>query len=256
MSKRNLRQVLEWLYHPQNDAKPPASSALETEVMESYAKRFAGKRRGLWLLQPQSMLARTAVAVLLVAVLGVACELPTSAQVDLGQRIIVQLQPPKAMDTGARESMRALQEQLHNALSEAGAENVRIAVGQIDDRRTELDIVAWDEDLSARAVEDILREHIGADNLLTVNITALSGTISESFRHRVMRELFGVRVEDDSAEALRADILQRLTEQGFGNNARVEVLDDGSTRKITVEAESLDGSREIADEIIFERKEN
>ena len=71
-----------------------------------------------------------------------------------------------------------------------------------------------------------------------------------------MRTFFHLDVRGDTAEKLRASILEGLAEQGFDGNAHVEVLDDGSTRKITVEAGTADGSREISNEIILELKEN
>jgi len=252
MSKRTVRQILERLYQRQRDPLTPASAALEAQVMSSYNKRYGAQKKRLWLLKPQSMLARTAMAaVLLVAVLGVACEFPTSAEVEMGQRIVVQLQPSKAT-----ADMRSIEKQLHSALSDAGADKVRIVVDGSDAQHPIMDIVAWDEHLSAWDVENILRQQVGAENITTFNITALSGTVSETLGRRLLREFFGFDVKTETAEELRAGILRRLAEQGFDGATRVEVQDDGSTRKITVEASTEDGSREIVDEVIIKQDGN
>jgi hypothetical protein len=258
MRQRTLQQVLQAVYrapHSMPSAAKP-SAALEADIMAAYDKRHGHQRQGLsvWraLWQPRSVLARTAAtAVLLIALLGVACELPTTANVDMGQRMVLQVQAdPSAAD------LLHFEEKLHGALSAAGADNVQIAIERSNAQTLTFDIVAWDEDLSARRVEEIVRKQLGATNILTVNISTLTGTVTESLGHRMMREFFGADINGPSAEELRADILQRLVEQGFDSAASVQVQDDGTTRKITVEAKTADGTKEVADEIIIERDNN
>ena len=80
--------------------------------------------------------------------------------------------------------------------------------------------------------------------------------MSEPLGRSLGRRVFDLDVGDETAEELRAAILTSLAAQGFDGAARVEVLDEGSTRKITVEAGTADGSRKIADEIIIDKDDN
>ena len=139
MSKRTLRQILQRLYEPRSNGKGAASAHLEAQVMAAYQARFGRQQWSLW--KPHSLVARTAIAsVLVIALLGVACELPTSAKVDLGQRIVVQVQPNES-----NADRLAFQSRLQQALADAGAEQVRILVGDSDAQHLMMDIVAWDE---------------------------------------------------------------------------------------------------------------
>jgi len=250
MSGRTLKQILLRLYEPQTGTELHGSASLQARVMADYHKRFRRRHRVPWM--PQARWARTAMAaVLVVAVLGVACELPTRATVDMGQRVVVQVQP-----SAATADLHGLEGRLHQALIDAGAEKVRITVAEANDQPCALEIIALDEKLSPADIEAVLTEEIGADNILTVDFRTLSGSFSETLGHRLARTFFGMDVSQDTAEELRASILQRLAEQGFDGSTQVDVQDDGSVRRITVEAGTTDGTRQIADEVVIERKDN
>jgi len=252
MRERALKSLLRRLYGtpdapPTGHAQPrPGFEAeLETRSMASYRSLYGSANHPR---SPRVPRLRAAFAgVLGIALLGVACEIPTRSEVSLGQHVRASFVLQKGTQAGPELDAR-----LRQALEAAGVERVLLSVAETVGGEATLDLVAWGDRLVAGEIESIVRASLGNERLLELQTDALSGTVEESLGHRVGRRFFGLDVEQESAEALRASVLQQLSEQGFDGTADVQVQDDGSRRTISIEASSQDGSRQIEDEIILE----
>jgi len=240
------------MYPPQDLGRPEFLAELEAEIVANYQRLYTPRRKNTAWWSPRYPIVRYAMgALLLIAVLGVACELPTSSQVEMGQHARVWFVADEAeLDNGAFD-MR-----LREALAAAGAEKVHIALLQNDGAPTELQVFAWGQHVSQDDIEAVILQHVGQTNLRTIDFESLAGTVSETLGRKIGRRLFGIDVSGETAEQLRATILEQLAAQGFDGTARVEVLDDGTRRKVTVEASTADGSRETISEIIIENPDN
>lgn len=248
---------------PSRTDSAPFSAALEQRVAAHHQALYG--RRGLVaaLLRtagvsavrlPQSTATRTVLAsALLMALVGMACEIPTSSRVELGHRVVVRFLPAAGASGDAR-----IEAALRTALQPLGVDALRIGVTHTDDGIATLDVVAWGEHVTPELLEKAVTRQIGVDGIdgedtvLTVDIRALHGTVDENLGRRMGRSLFGLELAHDTAEELRAAILQQLAAEGFDGTANVQVQEDGSVRRIQIEADSKDGSRQIADEIILD----
>jgi hypothetical protein len=227
---------------------PTFAADLESRVLSHYEKRYAARGRLRRLRLPRSVPARIALAsAMLLALVGVACEIPTSSRVQMGHHVVVRY--VAAMGATADEHVEAA---LRQVLEPLGADAVRIGLSHRDDGLAHLDIVAWGEHLTPDAVERAVTGQIGAPRIRTIQTSALTATVTESLGRRMGRHLFGLDVEHQSAAELRAAILERLTAEGFDGDADVQVEDDGSMRRIRIDADTKDGSRQVADEILLD----
>jgi hypothetical protein len=239
------------MYPLRANVRPEFPAELEVEVMARYETLYT-RRKWSALLNPRNRIGRYAMgSLLIVALIAGACELPTSTSVEMGHHVNVRFVP--ADNAQANGTLEA---QLQTALAAAGAEKIGIRLQETDDGRAEMNVLVWGQHISQGDVERLIEQRLGEERILTVNIQALTGNVSETLGKRIGRRVFDIDVGSETVEELRATIVARLVEQGFDGNTKVDVKDDGSIRKVTIEAGTADGSREIADEVIIERRDN
>jgi hypothetical protein len=240
------------MYPRRGEVRPEFPAQLEADVMSRYENLYSQRRKWAPLLNPRNRIGRYAMGSLLaVALIGVACEMPTSTPVEMGHRVNVQF--AAADPTWLNGS---LDSELRAALAAAGAEKIEVSVRSTDDGSVQMDVLVWGQHVSRDEVERLIEQHVGEEHPLSVNVQALTGKVSETLGKRIGRRLFDIEVSGETAEELRAAILEQLAEQGFDGSVVVDVQDDGKVRKITVEAGTTDGSREVADEVIIDRRDN
>lgn len=214
---------------------------LETQLLDAYRDRYPHHRRWLMLLNPWNRAARFALAGLAVALLGVgACTTSTTTEVEMGQKVTI------AMAAKADVDLPTLQTQLNDFFhAQPGLEGVNLNV-QMRDGQTTLDVMVWGQGLDGAALEAGLRDQVPALAGATVTVTPLTGTVRENLLSHLGHEYLGVELEvkGQTADEIRAQILQQLAAQGIDGDAQVQVEDlpDGR-RQVKVEVR-----KEVADE--------
>jgi len=285
MRSRSFRNTLRSMYS-RRDAAPEPPQELEADVMTRYEALYSHGRSWIGLLNPHNRIARYALGSLgVLALTGVACEMPTSTPVELGQHVTMQFAPAEdapAEDAPAQVSLQIevevvqsgdgaeatplrempfegrqiFEPELQSALAAAGADKIEFRMRRVDGRPSGMDVFVWGQHIAPGDIERLIEQYVGEERILSYDIQPLTGTVSETLGKRIGRRLFDIEVGGETAEQLRASILAQLAEQGFDGDAVVDVQDDGGVRKITVEAGTSDGSRKVANEVIIERPEN
>lgn len=214
---------------------------LETALLDAYRDRYPHHRRWLMLLNPWNRVARFAMAGLAVALLGVgACSTSTTTEVEMGQKVTI------AMAAKADVDLQTLQTQLNEFFhAQPGLEGVNLNV-QVRDGQTTLDVMVWGQDLDGAALAAGLREQVPALAGATVSVTPLTGEVRENLLSHLGHEYLGVELEvkGQTADEIRAQILQQLAARGIDGDAQVQVEDlpDGR-RQVKVEVR-----KEVGDE--------
>lgn len=206
---------------------------LEAMLLDAYRDRYPHHRRWLMLLNPWNRVARFALAGLAVALLGVgACSTSTTTEVGMGQKVSINLAAKAAVDLSSLQSQ--LNEFLHTV---PGVEGVNLNVRRMDDD-TQVDLMVWGQDLDASALESGLRGQVPALAGATIAVSPLTGSVRESLLSHLGHEYLGVEldVKGQTADEIRAQILQQLAAQGVDGDAQVQVEDlpDGR-RQVKVE---------------------
>lgn len=206
---------------------------LETALLDAYRDRYPHHRRWLMLLNPWNRVARLALAGLAVALLGVgACTTSTTTEVEMGQKVTIALADKADVD------LSTVHAQLNDFFgAQPGLEGVNLNV-QVCNGQTTIDAMAWGQDLDGSALEAALRDQVPALAGATVTVTPLTGSVHENVLAHLGRECLGIELEvtGQTADEIRAQILQQLAARGIDGDAQVQVEDlpDGR-RQVKVE---------------------
>lgn len=215
---------------------PGHRAQLEASVLDTYRRRYPRHRRWLMLLNPWNRVARLAMAGLAVALLGVgACSTSTTTEVEMGQKLTI------GLDTKANVDLSTLDGELNRFFSaQPGVDGVSFNV-QMRDGRTTFEVMAWGQDLDAAALEAAMRKDVPALAGATVTVEPLAGSVRENLLSHLGHTMLGLEVTGETADEIRAQILQQMAAQGLDGDAQVQVEDlpDGRrTIKVEVHKET------------------
>ena len=210
---------------------PGHRAQLEASLLDTYRRRYPRHRRWLMLLNPWNRAARLALAGLAVALVGVgACSTSTTTEVEMGKKVTISLASKANVDVAALDG------ELNSFFkAQPGVEGVSFNV-QVIDGRTTFDVMAWGQDLDAAALEAALRKDVPALADATVTVEPLAGSVHENLLSHFGHSVLGLEVKGETADEIRAQILQQMAAQGLSGDAQVQVenLPDGR-RQIKVE---------------------
>lgn len=189
------------------------------------------------LLNPWNRTARFAMVGVALAVLGVgACTTETTTEIEAGQQAHISLR----LDTAVPGKAGDLDPHVVTDFiaAQPGVDELNVNVREmIDDTgavTTDLGLMIWGENLDADALAAALTARFPALGAADISFEPLSATITESVFDRLGRQVFNIETDGASADEIRAQILQQLSEQGFTGDAQVEVIQGEGTQEIRV----------------------
>ncbi|MBA4377281.1 MAG: hypothetical protein C0395_01255 [Gemmatimonas sp.] len=195
---------------------------------------------------------RPALAVMILLALGIAaCTVPTSYEVGMGQKLSISLADKDMSCVDLEPTLREISDYLDGL---PGVEQAGVAV-RVMGGATNIDLMVWGQDLAAGDLAADLRARFpllaGAEIATAELAGTVRGSLAEAFGHAA----FGLEVDAGTAEEAREQILQQLAAQGFGGDARVEVVDEADGRR-TIRVELSDSCLvdEAGDKVVVEPK--
>lgn len=200
---------------------------------------------------------RPVLACLSILILGVAaCNAPTEYEVEMGQHLKLTMNDTAKYDE-AGDLFAQLEEAVAFAEAYPGVESVSISVNEEDGGPVTVDLMAWGQTLDGEALTVALQAEFPALAGAEITIEPLAGTVEGNLGQAFGHAVFDLEVEGETAEEIRASILQQIYEHGFTGDAVVEVLEADGVQTINIDLNDIqeDGSG-TEDTVIIELQED
>jgi hypothetical protein len=213
--------------------------ALEKELRARHGRLYPPRER--WTMLKQTTWFRPVVASLAVLILGVAaCNAPTSYDVEMGKRMTITMdgaQKDGADFDGLHAQIEAIVQFVDTF---PGTDQVMVNVQETTDGVVALGLMIWGQSLDADALQQALIEEFPVLTEAEFAVDPLTGTVEGNLGEAFGHAVFDFEVDGETAEEIRAQILQQLMEQGFDGEADVQVHvdEEAGTQTIDIELRS------------------
>lgn len=234
MRDGDLNKILKKAHEQHVSVDADTRAAIEARLLSEYRASHPHHGRWLNLLNLKNPVGRVTVTTLaLLIILAGACEVPTSYDLEVGKQVRIELPADRVASMPSPADLMAALRQLR------GVEEVSVNVRSQEGGLARIDAIVWGRDLDGQGLADVLRPSLDGANFA---VSSLASTVHEKVRQRLGRALLNIEVSAETADEVRAEVLQQLTEQGFSGSADVRVETGGGVRTITIEANSDGGS--------------
>lgn len=246
MGGDRLKKSLEDLFQDQDTQAVPCPE-LEKDLLLRYRQTHSSGKRWYSMLKLQTRFARMAVAGLAVLLLGLgACTTETSTEVEVGKQLRIDLaghlQGARGMKT--IDLNQRIQKVVQDFSAAPGVENVNVNLDQNGEGDLALSLVLMGDNLDRETLTTLVRKNFPELPDADIQVQSLEGSLTESWAHRLGREVFHLDADGQSVEEIRAQVFQQLADQGFQGDAEVKVTAGDGRQTIEIElTEEEDGSQ-------------
>ncbi len=240
MSHRGLNRILGKLYQT-GSVNPPRTAhqdELEHRLRAKFQAQHTHNRNWYQLFNPWNRTARFAMIGLAMFMLGLgACTTSTITEVEMGQRVIIDIAPePLADIVAVNEEMKAF------FATRPDIDQTSTSYNTGPNGATTFYILVWGSNLNETQLQASLRSEITALSQAHITTEPLTGTVKETLASKFKRQVFKFEINGTTEEEIRSQILTQLAAQGNLEGTEVDVkFNNGQTEiNITVEEELED----------------
>ena len=242
MRNRDLDRMLREAHAAPPRPDDPDRDGLRTRLVAEHRRAHPHNQR--WKIMTHRIWFRPAVALLMIAALGVAaCTTPTEYEVPMGQQLTL------AFADAAKDGAAAVVDEVAAWIeTRPGVEGVMVGLEEMAGGPLTGHLTVWGQSLDGDRLSADLAARFPDLAGASVSVKPLEGTVEGSLADAMGHAVFGLEVSGETAEEVRAEILAQLAAQGFSGDAQVEVIDTDGQRTINVElndVQTTDGEGDI-----------
>lgn len=228
MRSRKLSEILAMIFRRDPRLASGHRRRLEAELLPRHRELFPRKVGWTMLINPHWRTGRLVLAALALLVLGIgACTIPTSYEAEMGTTLAIHV--PKGADKLPSQS------ELLEFLRGAGpADDVSVSISRQENGDADLHLMMWGQNIAKEAVIERLQEAYPVFENALFEVHEHTGTVEGNLAEKIGHFVFQFELRDDDVDAMRAQILHELQEQGINGDVDVQVHEEGDEQHIEI----------------------